>query len=274
MSREAFVLEHTAPASPTLVPEIELRLATEVTPLWAATQDWLDARGVEPPYWAFAWAGGQALARFVLDRPELVRGRRVVDFATGSGLVAIAAAYAGAGSVLALDVDPLAVAAARINAARAGVAMTVVGADRVGDALEDADVLLAGDVFYEAAASARFSAWFRALAGTGKDVVVGDPGRTYVPADLEALATYEVATSLELEGSSVRTTVVARFAAPLGRRGHRLPNIAPYAASSKPTSTSFSPTSTGRFTSLPSRASQPSRSPSLAASTLSLPSAR
>jgi predicted nicotinamide N-methyase len=204
-------LDHTAPGTPPLVPEIELRLASEVTPLWTATQRWLDARGLEPPYWAFAWAGGQALARHVLDHPELVRGKRVVDFATGSGLVAIAACLAGAASVVALDVDELAMAAARLNIGRARVMVTLVGGDRVGDPLGDADVLLAGDVFYDAAASARFSAWFRSLVGAGKQVLVGDPGRAYLPGDLEALATYQVPTSLELEGSLVRTTTVARY---------------------------------------------------------------
>jgi predicted nicotinamide N-methyase len=211
LSREAFVLEHTQPGTAPLVPEIELRLATEVTPLWTATQSWLDARGVEPPYWAFAWAGGQALARYVLDHPELVRGRRVVDFATGSGIVAIAAARAGASSVVALDVDPLAVTAARLNAARAGAVVAVLAEDRVGDPLELADIVLAGDVFYDATASARHSTWFRALARAGKDVVVGDPGRAYLPSELERIGSYQVATSLELEGSITRTTVVARY---------------------------------------------------------------
>jgi predicted nicotinamide N-methyase len=211
LSREAFVLQHTEPGFAPLVPEIELRLATEVTPLWTATQAWLDARGVEPPYWAFPWAGGQALARYVLDHPQLVRGRRVVDFATGSGIVAIAAARAGASSVVALDVDPLAVTAAELNVARAGVLVALRAEDRVGDPLADAEIVLAGDVFYDAAASARYAAWFRTLARSGKDVVVGDPGRAYLPAELEVLATYQVATSLELEGSACRTTVVARY---------------------------------------------------------------
>lgn len=211
MSHEAFVLEHTALARAPLVPEIELHLATELTPLWTATQTWLDARGVEPPYWAFAWAGGQALARHVLDHPQLVRGRHVVDFATGSGLVAIAAARAGAASVTGMDIDPLALAAARLNARCAGVELSLVGEDRVGDALAGTDVLLAGDVFYDAAASARFAPWFRALAGSGVEVIVGDPGRAYVPRDLQPLTRHQVPTSLELEGSSERATIVARW---------------------------------------------------------------
>lgn len=211
MSREAFVVEHTAWVAPLLVPEIELRLANELTPLWTSTQDWLDVRGVEPPYWAFAWAGGQALARFVLDHPETVRGKRVLDFATGSGLVAIAAAKSGATSVVAADIDELALAATRINARHARVELETTAQDRVGDSLEDVEVVLAGDVFYEEAPSARFSAWFRSLALAGKDVLVGDPGRTYVPKDLIPIERHDVPTTLDLEGSVARATVVGRF---------------------------------------------------------------
>ena len=212
-SRRAFVLAHTTRVAPPLVPEVELFLATELTPLWTSTQDWLEARGVEPPYWAFAWAGGQALARYVLDHPQSVRGRRVLDFATGSGLVGIAAAKAGALSVTVVDIDPLAAAAASLNGEGNGVALQTSTADRVGDSLDGFDVILAGDVFYEEGPAARFSAWFRALALGGKNVFVGDPGRAYVPADLDVVARYEVPTTLDLEGSITRTTVVAHFAA-------------------------------------------------------------
>ncbi len=196
-----------------LVPEVKLHVATEVTPLWTASEDWLEARGVEPPYWAFAWAGGQALARFVLDRPELVRGLSVVDFATGSGLVAIAAAKAGARSVLAIDLDPLACAATRLNARANGApGITTETTDRVGDPLAFADVVLAGDVFYEAGPALAFTAWFRALAKSGKPVYAGDPGRAYVPSDLAVVARYEVPTTLDLEGTTSRPAVIGLFA--------------------------------------------------------------
>lgn len=209
--REAFVREHTALGSPQMVPEVTLHLASALTPLWTTTQDWLDARGVEPPYWAFAWAGGQALARFVLDTPEIVRGKRVVDFATGSGLVAIAAMKAGARATRAIDTDALACAAVRVNAAANGVEIEAATADVVGELLADVDVLLAGDVFYEAAPSARFTAWFRAIAARGTVVYAGDPGRAYVPPDLEVVARYEVPTTLDLEGSLSRAAVIGRF---------------------------------------------------------------
>ena len=209
--REAFVRAHTELTSFALVPEVKLHVATELTPLWTATEDWLEARGVEPPYWAFAWAGGQALARFVLDTPDLVRGARVVDFATGSGLVAIAAAKAGARSVLALDLDPLACAAVRVNALANEVHITTEAADRVGDLLLVADVLLAGDVFYEAGPALSFTAWFRALASAGKRVYAGDPGRAYVPRDLTIVARYAVPTTLDLEGAATLPAVIGRF---------------------------------------------------------------
>lgn len=210
-AREAFVVEHTALSSPELVPEVSLHLASALTPLWTTTADWLDARGVEPPYWAFAWAGGQALARFVLDHAATFRGARVLDFATGSGLVAIAAAKAGARSVRAVDLDPLACAAARLNARANAVTLEAEAVDLVGDVTIDADFVLAGDVFYEAEPSARFTAWFRALAAAKKPVFVGDPGRAYVPEDLPVVARYEVPTTLDLEGSLSRAAVIGRF---------------------------------------------------------------
>jgi predicted nicotinamide N-methyase len=210
-AREAFVREHTAVESPPMVPEVRLRLASALTPMWTTTQDWLDARGVEPPYWAFAWAGGQALARFVLDRPEIVRGKRILDFATGSGLVAIAASLSGARLVTAVDVDPLACAAVRENARVNGVEIETQATDRVGDPLPEIDVVLAGDVFYEREPSSRFVAWFRALAAAGKTIYAGDPGRAYVPPDLDVVARYDVPTTLDLEGAISRVAVVGRF---------------------------------------------------------------
>lgn len=203
--RDAFILAHTELVAPALVPEIRLHLATELTTLWTVTEAWLAERGVPPPYWAFAWAGGQALARHVLDRPELVRGRDVIDFASGSGIVAIAAALAGARSVLATDVDAVALRAIRLNAIRAGVEARVSATTRdvIDDPCEGFEVVLAGDVCYEQPMSGRVLPWLAALARGGRPVLVGEPGRTYAPRDgIEELARYDVETVADVEGVS------------------------------------------------------------------------
>lgn len=209
---ERFVLEQTRPGRAPLVPEIELLLAHEVTPLWRATEAWLEARGVPPPFWAFAWAGGQALARYVLDRGVRVDGRRVLDFACGGGIVAIAAATRCAADVRAVDVDPFATAAAKLNAARNGAEVRVERADVLGTEI-DVDVVLCGDVFYDRAMSERVEPWLSALAKRGVEVFFGDPGRSYAPtARVERCATFEVETPLDLESSATKRTTVYRFA--------------------------------------------------------------
>ena len=196
-----FVQRNTAIVVPPLVPEIRLHLATEVAPIWLATEDSLARGAVPPPYWAFAWAGGQALARYLLDHPETVAGRAVLDFGAGSGLVAIAAAKAGAALVTASDIDPFAGAAIAANAALNGVAIEVVTSD-----LSDRDkrfwkLVTAGDICYEQPMAERAMRWLRLLAGRGSMVLLGDPGRAHVPgAGLCELARYEVPTSHELEG--------------------------------------------------------------------------
>jgi predicted nicotinamide N-methyase len=205
--RQTFVRTHTALAAVPLVPEIELYTATDVTPLWRATQAWLGEHGLDVPFWCVPWAGGQALARWVLDHPEAVRGLRVVDFGAGSGLVAIACARAGAASVRAVDVDPLAEAACLLNAAVNRVALEVACEDIVGRPV-DADLLLAGDVWYERAAAARFEPWLASVARAGVRVVTGDPSRAYVPEGLIELDRHEVPTCPGLEASAVRTTRV------------------------------------------------------------------
>jgi predicted nicotinamide N-methyase len=205
--RRAFVRAHTGLAKVPLVPEIALHTASEVTPLWQATEAWLCARGLDVPFWSVPWAGGQALARWVLDHPEEVRGSKVVDFGAGSGLVAIAAAIAGAAQVVAVDTDPLAEAACAVNAAANGVTIETSRDDVVGQLLA-AGVLLAGDVWYERAAAARFEPWLRALAAFGTRVVTGDPGRAYVPTGLRELARYEIPTPLDLESVPSRLTRV------------------------------------------------------------------
>ncbi len=182
------------------MPEVELYLASELTPLWYATAELLEAYEAPTPFWAFAWAGGQALARYVLDHPELVRGRRVVDFASGGGLVAIAAKRAGAAHVTAVEIDPWASSVIPLNAGRNGVELEVhIGDVLQGDFAAAFDVLLAGDVFYERPLAEGALAWMRRLARGGTQVVVGDPGRTYSPPDLPVLAEYLVPTSVEIE---------------------------------------------------------------------------
>ena len=205
-------MENTAAAAPPHVPEITLRLADEAHALWAKTEEELAEIGLPPPFWAFAWAGGQGLARYVLDNPVLVQGRTVLDFASGSGLVGIAAAMAGAAQVTAADIDPFCATAIRINADANGVAVTSRIDDIVG--LDDGwDVVLAGDVFYQRDMVERLIPWFDALKARGADIVVGDPGRAYLPRQrLEALATYEVAVTRALEDAEVKRTTVWRFA--------------------------------------------------------------
>ncbi|ALN71625.1 methyltransferase [Aureimonas sp. AU20] len=213
-NRRGFILANTSLLHPPHVPEIALHLASEVHDLWIRTEEELAADGLPPPFWAFAWAGGQGLARFVLDHPERVQGRRVVDFASGSGLVAIAAMKAGAASVLALDIDPFAAEAARLNAGENGVALMVEQRDTIGEALE-ADVLLAGDVFYDPNFSLKLEPWFDALAASGVAIYVGDPGRFYLPAGrVVREAVYEVPVTRVLEDADVKRTTVWRWRRP------------------------------------------------------------
>jgi len=208
----SFILANTALLSPPHVPEIRLHLADEAHELWQKTEDELQEIGLPPPFWAFAWAGGQGLARHILDHPETVAGKRVVDFATGSGLVAIAAKLAGAREVLAADIDPWASQVVALNAAANGVMIDFTNRDLI-DTLLDADVVLAGDVFYDAAFAQALLPWFRRLAQAGATVLIGDPGRTYLPKQaLLALAVYEVPVTRALEDSEVKRVTVWRLA--------------------------------------------------------------
>jgi predicted nicotinamide N-methyase len=186
-----------------LVPEIALYLAGEITPIWQATEAWLAERNVSPPYWAFAWPGGQALARHVLDHPHLAAGRRVLDFAAGCGVAAIACAMAGAATVTAAEIDALAVAAIALNAETNRVVVTGLAADLPAQARQTVsppwDLILCGDVCYEAPMTRHILPWLRALSHT-VEVWVADPGRAYLPTDgLAWQATYRVPTTLELE---------------------------------------------------------------------------
>jgi predicted nicotinamide N-methyase len=215
---EGFIRANLALESPAMVPEFRLWLATEYVPIWQATEAWLEQHNVDPPYWAFCWPGGQAIARYLLDHPDTVRGKRVIDFAAGSGVSSMAAAHAGAQSVVANDVDLLSLVAVRLNAKANGLAFEVSADDWLAgaDGAPDADVVIAGDVCYEREMSVRALAWLRGHANAGRLVLLGDPGRNYFSAQgLEELARYEIPTSLQLENRGMRETVVWKVL-PLG----------------------------------------------------------
>ena len=222
---EAFIRANTAPEAPAMVPEFKLWLASEYVPIWQATEAWMEAQNIDPPYWAFCWPGGQAIARYLLDHPEEVRGKRVIDFAAGSGVSSMAAARAGAVSVLANDIDRLSLVAARLNAAANGLAFDVSDEDWLAgpEAAPAADVVIAGDVCYEREMSARALDWLRSHARADRLVLLGDPGRNYFSAlGLEERARYEIPTSLQLENRGMRETVVWRVL-PHPRAAARIP---------------------------------------------------
>ncbi len=207
----AFVRANSVLQTPPLVPEIRLHLASEVLPLWTKTEEELGREGTPPPYWAFAWAGGQALARYLLDHRDEVAGAKALDFGSGSGLVAIAAAKAGAASVLAADIDPFSAAAITQNAIDNGVTLEVTTDDVIGRD-DPWTLILVGDMCYERPLADRLTTWLRARTGNGATVVIGDPGRTYFPkSGVEKLATYDVPTSRDLEDRDMRQTSVFRL---------------------------------------------------------------
>jgi len=209
MDPAEFVQRNTAIAAPPLVPEIRLYLATEVTPIWHATEQSLVRDALPPPYWAFAWAGGQALARYLLDHPETVAGREVLDIGSGSGIVAIAAAKAGASRVVAAEIDSFAAAAITLNAPLNGVMITIETRDLLDRAAAGWGVALAGDICYEEPMSSRALALLRRIAARGRLALLGDPGRAYLPkSGLTELARYTVPTSRELEAKEISEGVV------------------------------------------------------------------
>jgi predicted nicotinamide N-methyase len=208
MTPDEFIRANAELIAPPLVPEIRLYLASEVVPLWRRTEEELNQMGVPPPYWAFAWAGGQALARYIIDHPETVRGRSVLDFGAGSGLVALAAAKAGAAKILAADIDRFSIAAIAANAEANGMAIATTQDDIIGS---DAafDVILVGDMCYERPLAERLMAWLKSREAV---ILLGDPGRSYFPKEgLERLAQYNVTVTRELEDREIRETGVWRL---------------------------------------------------------------
>jgi predicted nicotinamide N-methyase len=207
---DAFIHAHTRIETPALVPEIALCLASEITPIWQATEDWLERHGVAPPFWAFAWPGSQALARHVLDHPHLVSGRRVLDFGAGGGLAAIACARVGASLVEAAEIDPLAVAAIRCNARANDAALVALDTDLVGSDCRW-DMILCGDVCYEAPMASHILPWLRRMAETA-EVWIADPGRAYVPrTGTQTIARFVVPTTRELEDRETREVTLFRL---------------------------------------------------------------
>ena len=205
MSPADFIQAHTVVSSPPACPELRLYLASEVTPLWEATEAYLEKNNVPPPYWAFPWVGGQALARHILDNPALVAGKSVLDFASGSGLVGIAAKMAGAAEVLATDIDKVALAAIELNMRENGVAIEVSDRDVLDQEDCPWDVIVAGDVCYEKPMAEKTFAWLRRCSATGAKALMADPGRAYLPkTGLMRLAQLTVACSLDLEDKTSR----------------------------------------------------------------------
>lgn len=205
----AFILANTRLQPVQHAPEISLWLADEVTPIWRLTEEELGEMGLPPPFWAFAWAGGQGLARWLLDNPAEVAGKRVLDLAAGSGLVGIAAIRAGAASALCADIDPFCAAAVALNARANGVTLAFTDTDLLEGAPPDFEVICAGDVFYEQPMAGRILAWLTEAARRGTRVLVGDPLRTYFPKQgFDLLAEYAVPTTRELEDDAVKRTRV------------------------------------------------------------------
>ena len=212
LDHRSFILQHTRLQRPPHAPELQLYLATEIEPIWRSTEEVMQQTGLDPPFWAFAWAGGQALARYLLDHPEEVAGRRVLDFATGSGIVAIATLMAGAAEVLAADVDPFCAAAVALNAEANGVTIAFTGHDLLPGDPPEVDVICAGDICYAWPLADRVRRWLEAAHRRGTRVLIGDPGRAYLPREgLKSLAAYEIETTLELEDREVRRTGVFTF---------------------------------------------------------------
>lgn len=208
--RSAFIRANTRLRAVPLAPEIVLLVADEAVPLWHKTEEEIGEAGLPPPFWAFAWAGGQALARHVLDHPEIVRDKTVLDLASGSGLVGIAAMKAGAASVTVADIDAFACAAAMLNAAENGVTVSICQDDLLAaQPIDGWDVIVAGDIFYERDTAQRAFDFLEGRAACGATVLIGDPGRSYLPRDkLRRIADYSVPVTRDLEDAEIKQTAV------------------------------------------------------------------
>jgi predicted nicotinamide N-methyase len=205
----AFIAANTKLITPPHVPEIVLHLAEESVPIWQKTEEELGEMNVPPPFWAFAWAGGQALARYLLDNPHEVRGKTVLDLGTGSGLTAIAAMKAGAASVLAADIDAMALTSTHLNAAANGVAIDTTQRDLLSETPAAFEIVLVGDLFYERELAERVLTYISLANAQGARVLVGDPQRSYFPKDrFVCVAAYEVAVTRELEDTLIKKTAV------------------------------------------------------------------
>lgn len=211
-SYSSLVVDNTRAVSPRLLPEMKLYLAQDDVPLYRMGEDELDALGIGTPYWAFAWAGGQALGRYLLDNPSVVRGRKVLDFGAGSGMVAIAAALAGAFDVIAADIDPVAAEAMRLNAEMNDVHLDILTEDVIGSTDPNFEVVLIGDVFYDKGLADLVLPWLRELEALGRTVLIGDPGRFYLPSmGMERVARYASETTGLMEDTDLRNAGVWRL---------------------------------------------------------------
>jgi len=207
-----FIRANTVVAQAPLVPEINLQLATEITPLWHLTEERLKGGDLPPPFWAFAWPGGQGLARYVLDHPECVKGKRVMDFAAGCGIAAIAAAKAGASLALADDIDLLAQTSILMNAALNNLDVKIERILDMEKPFTGTDIILLGDVCYQQAMSIGIMRWLGLCVAKGVQAIIADPGRAYAPIDgMKELARYEVSTSRDLEDRDSRTVTVGEW---------------------------------------------------------------
>lgn len=211
--RREFILENTKLLPVPLVPEISLYVAHEAVPLWQKTEEELGEIGLPPPFWAFAWVGGQALARYILDNPAVVRSKKVLDLASGSGLVGIAAMMAGAGVVNTADIDRFALAAIGLNTSANNVVVSVCGDDLLDGSPPDVDVIVVGDLFYEKSLAERLMSWLEIAVEREICVLIGDPGRSYLPQDrLVSCASYDVPVTRDLEDAEIKNSQVWRLA--------------------------------------------------------------
>jgi len=204
-----FIRNHTRVQPVPSLPHIEIYQADQVTPLWLSTENDLSKQGLAPPFWAFAWSGGQALARYIHENPKVVAGKRILDIACGSGLVGISARLSGALSVLCNDIDPYAEGAVALNAALNGVSVSFFGTDLLKDSLPDVDIILAGDICYEREMTDAMLSFFGRALGQGIEVYIGDPHRSYFPkSGLRKLADYAILTNIDIEDTAVKPASV------------------------------------------------------------------